>query len=362
MKSELIILKPAELILKGAPVRARFEAQLIRNIKAVTKKKIEKTQARILVHADKGEIPALKRIFGIVSLSSAVEIKTDLEAIKKTALKLSRLDKNKTFAVRAKRVTKEFKLTSQKINEQVGAFIAKQTKARVNLTNPDVEINIEIIGKRTFVFTEVIRGYGGLPVGTQGKVVCLMSGGMDSPVAAWMMLKRGCEIIPLHMKTSETEYKKFLQLVKQLQKFSAGHKIATYTVNWKTVLEKLTKKLQNQNKLSWTCIFCKNQMLVEAEKLAKKTNAKAICIGSSLGQVASQTLDNIAVTHYGVDMPILTPLIAFNKDETMKLAREIGTYEISAKGAGKAVCPFLPDKPCTAANLKKFEELLRQLK
>ena len=362
MEPKLIILKPAELILKGAPVRARFEAQLIRNIKAVTTKRIERTRARILVHAGKKEIPALKRVLGIITLSPAVEIKTNLNTIQNTALKLAKLDKTKSFAVRAKRVTKEFNFTSQQINEKVGAFVQKKTKAKVNLNNPDITIYIEVLGKRTFIFTEVIRGYGGLPVGTQGKVVCLMSGGMDSPVAAWMMLKRGCEIIPLHLRVSEKEYSKFLQLIKQLQKFSAGHKLKPNIINWKPVLNKLTNKLHKQNKLSWTCVFCKHQMLLEAEKLANKEKAKAVVIGSSLGQVASQTLENIAVTHSGIEMPILTPLIGFNKDETEKIAREIGTYDISAKGAGKAVCPFLPDKPCTAAQPERFKQIKKNLK
>ncbi|MBD3262779.1 tRNA 4-thiouridine(8) synthase ThiI [Candidatus Woesearchaeota archaeon] len=370
MKSELIILKSAEILLKGTPVRRKFEAQLIRNIRAKLKSenisytKINKTHSRFLIYTNETEkaLNALKKVFGIVSLSPAIKIKTNLETIQSAALKFSKLTKNKSFAVRAKRVTKDFKQTSQEINETVGAYLQKQTKANVDLDNPDITINIELIGKTTYLFTKTTKGFGGLPVGTQGKIVCLMSGGMDSPVAAWMMLKRGCEIIPLHLRISKDEHQKFLKLVKQLQKFSAGHKIKPKVIAWKPKLEKLTKKLKSKNKLSWTCIFCKHQMLLEAEKLAEKQGAKAICIGSSLGQVASQTLDNIAVTHHGIEIPILTPLIGFNKDETEKLARELETYEIAAKGAGAAVCPFLPSKPRTAANLNKFKELKNQLK
>jgi len=372
MEPELIIAKPAELILKSSAIRARFETQLIKNIKAALKENninydhISRLQSRILIYTDEIEeaLTTLKRIFGIVVLSPAVEIGTDLEAIKRTALdmaKQSGLKRNKTFAVQTKRVTKEFKLTSPEINQIVGEFIQKKIKSKVNFKQPDIRIYIELIGKRTFIFTKIIRAYGGLPVGTQGKVVCLMSGGLDSPVAAWMMLKRGCEIIPLHMRISEREHQKFLQLCKQLQKFSAGHKIKPHSINWRPFLEKLTRKLKKLKKISWTCIFCKHQMLLEAQKLAKKEGANAICIGSSLGQVASQTIENIAVSHYGIDVPILTPLIGLNKDEIEKIAKEIGTYEISSKGAGAVICPFVPSKPVTKTSLKKFKELKRKI-
>lgn len=301
MEPELIILKPAELILKGRRVRLRFEAQLVRNVKSALKEnnieydRIDRTRARTLVYTDEIEeaLSVLKRVFGIVTLAPAVEIGVDLTAIKQTAMELAKeagLTKNKTFSVRARRVTKEFKLTSQQINEQVGEFILKKSKAKVNLTQPDIEIDIELIGKRAFLFTNVVKSYGGLPVGTQGKVVCLMSGGTSSAVAAWMMLKRGCEIIPLHIRDTEKEHQKFLQLCEQLQKYSAGHKVKPYSIK------------------------TKQDKVLAAEELAKKEGAKAIVIDT-------QKLKDLDAAQQKVGLPVLTPLIGIDKNKIEKIAK-----------------------------------------
>jgi len=278
MKSELIIIKPAELILKGTPIRAKFEAQLIRNIRAALKENkisfdLKRIHPRILVYANKSAILILKNIFGIVTLAPAVEIETDFDAIKTTALKLAKLNKTKSFAVRTKRVTKEFKFTSQQINEKIGTFIQKRTKAKVNLKKPDVRISIELIGKKTFIFTKVTRGRGGLPVGTQGKVICLISD-KDSVIAAQMMLKRGAEIILLN--ASKTQ-------IKQLQKFSAGYEIKSYS---------------NKSK----------NLMLAAEKLAKKLNAKAIVIGT-------RKIKDAAKAQKGINLPVFAPLAGLGKKD-----------------------------------------------
>ncbi len=354
MKQELIIAKPAELILKSSPVRRIFERQLVRNIEAkLGKVRIERLQARLLIYSEK--IDKLKNVFGLSVIHPAFEVKTDLDVIQKKILKIIKLDKSRTFAVRARRVTKDFPLTSQQINEKIGDFVRKKTKAKVDLENPNVEINVEIIGKRTLLFTEKIRCLGGLPVGVSGKVVCLTSGGIDSPVAAWMMLKRGCEIIPVHMKISEVEYKKFLKLCKKLQEYS-GPKIEMVVVDWNKKLKAITNKLRDKR---YTCIMCKHLMLLEAQKIAESKNAKAIVIGSSIGQVASQTLDNIMATHYGLELPVLTPLIGFNKDETEAIARQIGTFDISISKSEP--CPYVPSRPATRIKLEEFKKLRKFL-
>jgi thiamine biosynthesis protein ThiI len=294
MEEEVLIIKPGELFLKSSHTRRRFEKILYKNIKAYLKQKeldydyMQRDQSRIFVYTDDTEDAfQLKNVFGIISLSAAVQVGVDLEIIKKTTLELlkkHKLTKAKTFAVRVKRATKELPMTSLELAQEVGKYIQEKTKAKVDLKKPDKEVFIEIIRNRAFIFTKVIRGHGGLPIGTQGKVICLMSDSAKSKKAAFTMLKRGCEIIPLHLRTDEKKHLKFLKNAKDLQDFSIGHKFKPLSLRW-------DKK------------FNLKDAVIEAENIAKENDAKAIVLGKI------PNLKKLKDAQEAVKLPILTPLV-----------------------------------------------------
>ena len=301
MEFEVVIVKPAELILKSKQVRKNFEQILIRNIKSCLKQKeiefdrMERRGARILIYSPEPEevMKDIQTIFGIVSLSLAVEIGTEISALKRTALELALdtgLNKDKTFGVRVKKAT-ESSLKARDLESEIGADIQKHTKAKVNLTKPDIWVRIEIINKHAFLFTEVVRGLGGLPLGVSGKAVCLISDSKESALAAWMIMKRGCEVFPLHLRSDEKENIKFRKNCSLLEKFAWGSKIKPHSIKSKFTLK---------NALS------------EAEKLAKETKAKAIVLGSR------KIPKNLKAK-----LPIFTPLIGFEDKDIQKQIKQI---------------------------------------
>ena len=235
-----------------------------------------------------------------------------------------------------------------------GGIVRKTILAPVDLTNPDLTIYIEIRQDTTYIFHEKMKGPGGLPLGTQGKVVVLLSSGIDSPVAAYMMMKRGCEVIALHcnnepFSTSKIT-EKYVDLVNQLNTYAKGVPIKKYVIDYGEYLQ----AAKNDAPERMTCVLCKSGMYKLAEKLARKLGADAVVDGSSVGQVASQTLSNILATRYGVEMPILSPLIGLDKEEITRIAEEIGTFEISKIDDGG--CSAVPRYPETHADLSRVKE------
>ncbi len=256
------------------------------------------------------------------------------------------LGNKKTFAIKTTRTGKH-DFTSREMTIIVADKIPERYK--VDLTNPEVTIYVEIRDKDAYVYTEKIKGSGGMPVGTAGKVLILLSGGIDSAVAAWMMMKRGCIIDVVYADNQNKKKKKrFLKIVNELKKWS-NCKIKKHSFNQKKYLDKIIRKIPN----NMICIYCKRQMYMEAEKTAKKENYKAIVTGESLGQVASQTLDNLAVLDQAVSIPVLRPLIGFDKQEIIEIAKNIGTYEISIMKVKE--CDYVPKKPRTKV---RFRDLI----
>ena len=242
----------------------------------------------------------------------------------------------KTFAIKCRRVGKH-NYSSQQIAGYCGSVVIKKTNAPVNLSNPDFTLYVEIRDDKTYLYHEKIQCLGGLPVGTQGRVLVLVSSGIDSPVAVYSMLKRGCSVSILHFNNSpytSGDMDKVISNINQLKKYSAGSKIESFVVNYGDYL----KQVQIDAPPRMTCILCKSGMYQVAQKLAKDRNCQAIVDGSSIGQVASQTLPNIQASRYHCNMPIFSPLIGMDKIEIEKLGKEIGTYEIS----------ILPDSGCSA--------------
>ena len=362
MNSDLIIARYGEIGIKSPKIRSRFERKLVKNIKATFECDVERNQGRIYVRPKDfdGGIEKLNRVFGVVSYSPATSTKTTYEDIDDTLARYTQelvdanvLDENTKFAIKCRRVgTHDF--TSQEMAAHCGGVVRSVVLAPVDLSNPDLTIFVEVREDDTYIFHEKIRGPGGLPLGTQGKVVCLLSSGIDSPVAAYLMMKRGCEVVALHCNNDPFSGPKvtenFNALVDQLNKYAKGTPIKRRVIDYGEYLTQAKKEAPEK----MTCVLCKSGMYKIAEKLALKVGADAVVDGSSVGQVASQTLSNILATRYGVEMPILSPLIGLDKEEITAIAKDIGTFEISKIDDGG--CSAVPRYPETHADLERVKK------
>ena len=362
MNHELIIARYGEIGLKSPKIRSRFERKLVKNIKATFECDVNRNQGRIYIFPkdfDEG-IEKLNRVFGVVSYSPATSTNTDYADIDETLTRYASdlvdegiLDENTKFAIKCRRVgTHDF--TSQEMAAHCGGVVRNVVMAPVDLTNPDLTIFVEIRENDAYIYHEKIRGPGGLPLGTQGKVIVLLSSGIDSPVAAYMMMKRGCEVVALHCNNDPFSGPKvtenFNLLVDQLNIYARGVPIKKRIIDYGEYLSVAKEKAPEK----MTCVLCKSGMYRIAEKLAVKLGADAIVDGSSVGQVASQTLSNILATRYGVEVPILSPLIGLDKEEITAIAKEIGTFEISKIDDGG--CSAVPRYPETHADLERVKK------
>ena len=367
----LILVRYGEIALKGKN-RPFFTKRLGRNIRACLKKnelqgEVYKEGQRIFVLVEDGEVEkalaALQDVFGIVSLSPVHQVPADIEAIQEEALRLAHrvgLDAQKSFHTAARRADKTFPYISPEINRIVGGQVQATTGAGVDLSDQaDLVIGIEVQPGKALVYGQVIPGPGGLPLNTQARVVALMSGGIDSPVAAWMMMRRGCGVIPIHFSQNEVETEKFLDNCQALSRYAYGWDIRPVVVSHAEVFEPTFGKLQRIGAERWACIFCKRALLVSASQIADERGARALITGDNLGQVASQTVENLQAISYGIDKPILRPLIGMNKVQVIRLARRIGTYEVSTRQAES--CCYLPPNPITQARMDKLRDILARL-
>ena len=364
MKHDLIIARYGEVGIKSNRVRRRFENRLINNIKASIDAEVKVYQARIFIFPKDFDdaLEKLERIFGIVSYSPAISTKATFEDIEESLSSYAEklhdeglLDENTRFAISCRRVgTHEF--SSQEMAAFAGAVVVRKYSSPVDLTNPELTIYLEVRDNDAYIFHEKIPGPGGLPLGTQGKVVALVSSGIDSPVASYLMMKRGCQVIALYCDnspyTTSEALQNFNDLIDQLNLYASGAPIKKRVVKYGDYLS--TCKAEAPDKM--TCVLCKSGMYKLAGKLAKKLHAEAVIDGSSLGQVASQTLPNILATREDLDVPVLSPLIGLDKVEITKIAEKIGTFEISKRDDGG--CKAVPKYPETNADL----EFVKQIK
>jgi len=364
----LILLRYGEVALKGGN-RGRFIKRLRYNIRDCLKKhglggEVRSSRGRIMVETDDVDaaVEGIRKVFGLVSLSPVAEVPSSMDIIKEEALRLAReMDLNEavTFRVSARRADKTFPLTSPEIGKEVGAYIIEKTDARVDLHEPQVTIGIEIRREGSYIYGKIIPAPGGLPLGIEGRVVALISGGIDSPVAAWMMMKRGCGVIPLHFRQSDTGAAKALENCKVLSDYSYGWDIRPIVLDHAEVLGDTCRHLRVIGAERWTCVFCKRALLLKAAEVAEEMGASALVMGDSMGQVASQTLHNLEVVSYGIPKLILRPLIGFDKTEIVSLAKRIGTFEASVRYADH--CPFLPARPLTQGTVPKLLSIMRQM-
>ena len=362
MNHDVIIARYGEIGLKSPKIRSRFERKLVKNIKATFECEVERNQGRIYIFPqDFNEgIEKLNRVFGVVSYSPATSTDSTYDGIDETLTAYTEelisegiLDEDTKFAIKCRRVGNH-DYTSQEMAAHCGGVVRSVVLAPVDLTNPDLTIFVEIRENKAFIYHEKIKGPGGLPLGTQGRVVVLLSSGIDSPVAAYLMMKRGCEVVALHCNNDPFSGPKvtelFNQLVDQLNIYAKGNPIRKRIIDYGEYLQAAKDNAPEK----MTCVLCKSGMYHIAEKLAQKVGADAIVDGSSVGQVASQTLSNILATRYGVDMPILSPLIGLDKEEITAIAKEIGTFEISKIDDGG--CSAVPKYPETRADLNRVKE------
>ena len=357
-----VLVRYGEIALKSNQTRKWWNKILLENIKEclgknkISYSSVEVVLGRLIVYTDNSTAAsiALKNVFGIKSLSPAIKIEADFELIKEKSLEISR-DKGKKFRISARRITKEYSMTSNEVNEVLGAYLKDKLDLEVSLLQYDFEIGIEFLEGYAYIFTERIEGFGGLPLGVQGEAICLVSSGIDSPVAAWLLMKRGCKVDLLHFKITEEGYQKYLKIKERLQRFSYGHEIKDYIIDGVPFLAYTKIKLCEIKKEKWICIFCKKRFLQEAERLCEEKGYLAIITGENLGQVASQTLKNLSVLDSTIKVPVLRPLLTYDKQEIVDIARIINTYEVSKEKEPK--CPFTPLYPMTAGSVEELESI-----
>ncbi len=359
----MILIHYGEIGTKGKN-RAVFENCLIRNIsKALGEcaKKIRREYGRIIVFEENGkeEIKRkLEKIPGIENFSFARETKLDIEDIKRRALEVAKGKKFTTFKISTKRGNKDFPYSSMQVNEIVGEEIRKKLRKKVDLENAELTIFIEIGSKNAYIYTEKCEGIGGLPVGVEGKVISLLSGGIDSPVASWLMMKRGCNVIFVHFYNEKLVAKpnKAEEIVKKLNE-SQLESIAYY-IPFADLQYEIIKEVPAKYRM----IVYRRFMAKIANEIASIEKAKAIVTGDSLGQVASQTLENLLCIYDASSLPVLSPLIGFDKKEIIEMAKKIGTYEISIKPY-EDCCSFMVAKhPATKANVEEIREMESRIK
>lgn len=354
---QYIVRLGADIVIKSARIRNRFVGRLVRNLRAACEKngidvRIDREWSRIFVHADHPETPnVLRRVFGVSSVS-AVEFvcPADIEAIAAIVKEhYSEKVAGKTFAIRAKRVgTHSF--TSMDVAKAVGAAVY-DCSAGVRLKNPEVEIYVDIRDGETLIFSDRLKGPGGLPLGASGRMLCLLSGGFDSAVAAWMMMKRGVQLDFLFCNLAGESYEKsVLALAKYLtEEWAFGMDPRFYSVDMTAVADEIRKKV----KPSHAQIILKRAFYRIGEEVAAMRDAAALLTGECLGQVSSQTLLNLRAIEHIATMPILRPLLGFDKDEIITYSRHIGTYAMSA--GIEEYCQLVPEKPVTACSIESAD-------
>ena len=356
----MFIVRYGEISLKGKN-RKRFEELLAKNIEKMLKREgfngtTKILRGRILVYSPSSSSSVFSKIPGIVSYSPAEEM--NYEEIKGYLIEKLRDISPESFKIDAHRVDKRFPKTSIEINEELGEFVVNNFGWRVDLSNPDLRIGVEIINSKAYVFFETYKGIGGLPVGSSGKLMALVSGGIDSPVAAFMMMRRGARIIALHFSINDEE-EKVRKYLERLNEFSPED-IELVIFPYREKLRKITEELKKIKRPEWICVFCKYGMVKIASDIAGKKGALGIVTGDSLGQVASQTLENMKIISSASEIPIYRPLIGMDKMDIEKIAKKIGTYDIFLT-YGERKCPFRPRYVVTSGDTKKFQENLRKI-
>ncbi|QOX65867.1 tRNA 4-thiouridine(8) synthase ThiI [Anoxybacterium hadale] len=361
------IVRCGEVALKGLN-KPYFERMLVDRIKRVLKKyegaEVRRHEGLIFVKTPmelEQDMVAgdISKVFGVASISPAVEVASDIEEIGDAAIEymLRLIEKKgiKTFKVDAKRADKSFPIKSPDIGRIIGAKVLIGCKVlKVDVHRPDCLLFVDVRRDKSYIYEQKISGFGGLPLGTNGKGLVLLSGGIDSPVAAWMMAKRGMLIEAVHFHsypyTSERAQEKVEDLARIVATYCGRFKL--HTINLLPIQELIVQHCPEEE----TTILVRRFMMKIAEKVAKETECGMLITGENLGQVASQTAESLIVTDQSVQMPVMRPLIALDKVDIMDTARNIGTYETSILPYEDCCTVFLPKHPVTKPRLSRILE------
>ena len=351
---KVILIKYGELTTKGEN-RNEFIKLLTKNIKNILKGLnpiIERNRVRMYIECDDADkaIERLKKVFGIHGIVPAYKIDADEKIIKEKALELLK-DKEGTFKVETNRADKSYPIPSMEFNNIMGGFILKNTNLKVDVHNPDTVLHIEIRVEGTYIYTDVIKGMGGYPVGTQGKGLLMLSGGIDSPVAGYLALKRGIDIDCLYFEapphTSPEAKEKVIKLASIVNEYSGNIRLLVVPFT------KLQEEIYKNHADTYMITIMRRMMYRIASEVCHKNHYKAIINGESIGQVASQTLDSINVIECVADMPIIRPVACMDKLEIIDVAKNIGTYETSILPYEDCCTIFLPKHPVIKPKLDK---------
>ena len=378
---DAIVVHYGEIGTKGEN-RPFFEKKLVENIKLALKDEkiisVNRIFGRIIVELDKENLARdfrmpeafasehkksnlqnilqkLKCVFGIANFMPVLKANLEISDIKKKASVLIKNLKSKSIKVDTTRPYKLFKYNSVRVNEILGDILSK--KFKIILKNPEKTLFVEITEDGAFLGIEKTNGFGGLPVRVSGKVVSLLSGGIDSPVSSWLAMKRGCEVIFVHFQndTLEKNVDKIIELAKVLKKYQNNAKL--YVVPFGEAQRKIIAKVASEYRM----IIYRRFMARIAEKICEKEKALALLTGDNLGQVASQTLENLSCVSEAVKMQILRPLLTYDKNETVNLAKQIGTYEISIKKYADCCSFMIAKHPVTKGKLAEIKKLEKNL-
>lgn len=369
-KTDLILLKCGEISLKGLN-RPKFEAKLADNVASAIadlgKFSIRKSQSMLYVEPldaeiDMGEaVERLKKVFGIANICPAVRCEKNMDSIKKTAVECMRnIDTaGKTFKVESKREDKKFPLGSPEISREVGGAILKNIDGlKVDVHKPDILVQVEVRGD-AYVFAEKFSGAGGMPVGSSGRAALLLSGGIDSPVAGWMIAKRGVKLDAVYFHsppyTSERARDKVVDLAKIVSKYARG--INLYVVPFTEIQLSI---IENCPKNYLTVIMRRIMMRI-AEKIAVNNDCTALITGESIGQVASQTMEALYCTNSAVSLPVFRPCIGMDKEEIVQISKKIDAYETSIQPYEDCCTIFVPKHPKTKPKLEEIIEAEKNL-
>ena len=367
--SIVLLVRYAEIHLKGLN-RPYFERMLVDRIKdslAISDVKIVREQGRVFIYdipQDKIEIAIDKtcKVFGVHSVSPAYCVEKDWTAIKNKAVELMNeyASKEVTFKCFAKRSDKRFPMTSEQICRELGhELLEAYSTLSVDVHHPEVKLTVEVRQEKTFIYTKEYKAVGGMPVGTNGKAMLLISGGIDSPVAGYMIAKRGVALSAVHFYsypyTSERARDKVVELTRLVSDYVG--EIDLYLVPFTEIQLTIYEKCPS----SETTVLMRRLMMEIAEIIANKCGAQALITGESIGQVASQTMDSLACTDDAVSLPVFRPLIGFDKEEIVERAQQIGTFETSILPYEDCCTVFVPVHPVTrpkVEQLRKSESLV----
>ena len=359
---ELFSIHYAEVGLKGKN-RIFFEKRLANNIKLALRgtgyAEVERLHDRILVHlgqhANITEIKKrLHRVMGIAHFEISCRTEPDITAIKTAALKQIQRRSYESLKVETRRADKTFPLTSPQVSAEVGGYLIKETGARADMHTPDVTCWIKITHNAAYISTEKINGIGGLPVGVSGKVLVMLSGGIDSPVAAWQMIKRGAKAVFIHFYSYPYTDKASLEKVIEIAEILAqsNYRSTVYLVPFAD----LQQTIVAETPAPYRVVLYRRMMTRIAQRVAVSVDAEALVTGESLAQVASQTLTNLRTIEAIAEIPILRPLIGEDKIEIIEKAQRIGTFDISTRPHQDCCSLFVPKHPATRASLVELED------